>query len=188
MTLSWSKRTDGEDIVWICYVVGHKANTKITILCSMTPCSFVGTCFPYVRVQSLSGCQVRAYHYTKNVREVRGRSSQRQMQLIHCIFIFNTIPQHTAAFVPSWHEFKISDAVEIGIVHSQPLTNNHFPFFILVQSATSLSRVASAAQTNDSPPLSAISPSIVSLMCWVDRCDHEYGCPIGHFVTTCTIS
>jgi hypothetical protein len=25
-------------------------------------------------------------------------------------------------------------------------------------------------------------------MCWVDRCDHDYGCPIGHFVTPCTIS
>ena len=102
--------------------------------------------------------------------------------------MFNTTPQHPDAFVPSWHEFKNSDAVEIGILHSQPLTNNHFPLFILVASASSLSRVASAAQTNDSPPLSAISPSIVSLMCWVERCHHVYGCPIGHFVTTCTIS
>ena len=122
MSLSWSKRTDGEYIVWICYVVGHKVNTKITILCGMTPCSFVGTCFPHVQVQSLSTCQVGAYHYTKNVREVRSKSSQRYMQLIHCIFIFNTIFQHTDAFVPSWHEFKNSDTVEIGILHSQPLT------------------------------------------------------------------
>jgi hypothetical protein len=110
------------------------------------------------------------------------------MQLIHCIFIFNTIPQYTDAFVPSWHELKYSDAVEIGILHSQPLTNNHFPFFIPVQSATSLSSVASAAQTNDSPPLSALSPSVVSLMCWADRCDHDYRCTINHFVTPCTIS
>ena len=58
--------------MWICYIVGHKVNTKITILCGMTPCNFVRTCSPHVQVQSFSRCQVGACHYTKYVVEVAG--------------------------------------------------------------------------------------------------------------------
>jgi hypothetical protein len=50
---------------------------------------------------------------------------------------FNIIPEHNDAFVPLWHEFKYSIAVEIGLLHSQPLTNSHLHAFITVESATS---------------------------------------------------
>lgn len=39
--------------------------------------------------------------------------------------------------VPSWHEFKDSAAVLIGISHSQPFTNRIFHFLIIVGSAVS---------------------------------------------------
>jgi hypothetical protein len=69
------------------------------------------------------------------------------MQLIYSTKVplfFNTIPEHIDAFVPSWHEFKNSVAVEIGLLHSQPLTNSHFHFFIIVESATSQVLLTSA--------------------------------------------
>jgi len=44
------------------------------------------------------------------------------------------MPEHTDPFVPSWHIFKNSVRAEIGIVHSQLLTNSHFPFLIIVES------------------------------------------------------
>jgi hypothetical protein len=46
---------------------------------------------------------------------------------------FNIIPKHTDAFVPSWHKFKNSVLVEIGLLHSQPFTKGHFHFFITVE-------------------------------------------------------
>jgi hypothetical protein len=49
---------------------------------------------------------------------------------------FNTIPENTEAFFPSWQEFKNSVAVEIGLLHSQPFTNSHL-HSITVESATS---------------------------------------------------
>jgi hypothetical protein len=50
---------------------------------------------------------------------------------------FNTIPEHIDAFVPSWHEFKNSIAVEIRSLHWQPFTNSHFHFFVFVELSTS---------------------------------------------------
>jgi hypothetical protein len=49
----------------------------------------------------------------------------------------NINPKHIEAFVPPWHEFKISIVVEIGLLHSQPFTNRNFHFFIIVELATS---------------------------------------------------
>ena len=45
----------------------------------------------------------------------------------------STIPNHAAAFVLYWHEFKNCVAVEIGRLHSKPLLNSHFLFFIIVE-------------------------------------------------------
>jgi hypothetical protein len=40
-------------------------------------------------------------------------------------------------FVPSWHDFKNSVAVEIGLLHSHQFTYSHFHFIVIVESATS---------------------------------------------------
>jgi hypothetical protein len=50
------------------------------------------------------------------------------------IIVFNIIPEHIVAFVPSW-QFKNSVEVEIGLLHSRPFTDGHFDF-IIVESAT----------------------------------------------------
>jgi hypothetical protein len=52
-------------------------------------------------------------------------------------FFFNIIPEHIPAFVPPWQEFKNSTAVEICLLHSQPFTNSHFHFYIIVECAVS---------------------------------------------------
>jgi hypothetical protein len=49
---------------------------------------------------------------------------------------FNIILEHIDAFIPSWHEFKISVAIELGLLHSQPLTKNHIHVFITVESVS----------------------------------------------------
>jgi hypothetical protein len=41
---------------------------------------------------------------------------------------FSILPEHIDAFVPYWHEFKNSVAVEISLLHSQPFTNIHLHF------------------------------------------------------------
>lgn len=38
-------------------------------------------------------------------------------------------------FVPSWHEFENSIAVEVGLLHSQLFANSHLHFLIIVQPA-----------------------------------------------------
>jgi hypothetical protein len=51
------------------------------------------------------------------------------MQLIYCpelSLMFNRIPELIDIFVPSWNEVKNSVAVEMRLLHSQPLTNSHF--------------------------------------------------------------
>jgi hypothetical protein len=45
--------------------------------------------------------------------------------------------QAPSTSVPSWHEFKNSVALEIGLLHSLPFTNNSFHFLAIVESATS---------------------------------------------------
>jgi hypothetical protein len=55
--------------------------------------------------------------------------------------MFQECPEHTAAFVPSWHKFKYSISVEIGLLLSQPFTISDFHFFIVV-----LPTAASAAE------------------------------------------
>jgi hypothetical protein len=46
----------------------------------------------------------------------------------------NIMLEHNDPFVPSWHIFKNSVRPEIGTVHSQLMTNSHFPFLIIVES------------------------------------------------------
>jgi len=48
--------------------------------------------------------------------------------------------------VPSWHKFKHSTEAEIGLFHSQPFMNSHFPFLISVESA--LPNIASGTPTD----------------------------------------
>jgi hypothetical protein len=59
---------------------------------------------------------------------------------------FSIIPGNVDAFVPNWHEFKKSVAVEAGLLNSQPFTYSHFCFLINVESATAQS-IASVAQS-----------------------------------------
>jgi hypothetical protein len=49
--------------------------------------------------------------------------------------IFKIIPGHTDALTPSWHEFKNSVMVEIGVLQWQTFMNSHFHFLIIVESA-----------------------------------------------------
>jgi hypothetical protein len=58
------------------------------------------------------------------------------MQFIYSteLSFFNIVSEHIDAFFPSGHWFKNFVAVEIGLLHSQPLTNGHF-HFIMVESA-----------------------------------------------------
>jgi hypothetical protein len=61
------------------------------------------------------------------------------MQLIYFTEVslfFNIIPEHIDAFVPPWYDFKNPVAVEIDLLHSQPFTNSHYKFFIVVESTT----------------------------------------------------
>jgi hypothetical protein len=53
------------------------------------------------------------------------------------LFQWSITAGHTDAFFPAWHEFKNSVAVQIALLHSQPLTNSHLHFFITLESATS---------------------------------------------------
>jgi hypothetical protein len=62
------------------------------------------------------------------------------MELIYSIEVslfFNIIPEHTDAFVPSWHKFESCVMAEMGLLNSQSFTNGHFHFFVIVKSATS---------------------------------------------------
>jgi len=47
------------------------------------------------------------------------------------IVIFRTIPEHTDAFVPSWHKFKYSISVDIGLLLSQPFMISDFHLLVL---------------------------------------------------------
>ena len=61
------------------------------------------------------------------------------LKITHCteiLLFFIIIREHVAVFVPSWHVFKNSVAVQIGLLHWQRFTNSHFHFFITVESAT----------------------------------------------------
>lgn len=58
---------------------------------------------------------------------------------------FNAIPKRTEACIPSRYEFKNSVALQLTLLNFQPFTNHHFPFLVIVESATFLS-VASGPQ------------------------------------------
>jgi len=50
----------------------------------------------------------------------------------------NIILRHNDAYIPSWYEFQnFVTIIEIWLLHSQPFTNTHFHFLIIVKLATS---------------------------------------------------
>ena len=51
--------------------------------------------------------------------------------LLSRVLFFIIILQHSDALVPSWHEFKSSVTIEIGILHSHPFTNCCFPLWLV---------------------------------------------------------
>jgi len=59
--------------------------------------------------------------------------------LFHRSFITFQCNLHAVdALVPSWHEFKNSVTVEIGLLYSQPFMSNHCIFLLIIKSVTSL--------------------------------------------------
>jgi hypothetical protein len=59
------------------------------------------------------------------------------MYSIEVLLFFNIIPKHIDAFFPSSYVFENSVAVEIWLLHLEPLVNSHFHFFVIVESAAS---------------------------------------------------
>ena len=57
------------------------------------------------------------------------------------IIIFNIIPDHTDAPVPSWQELKNSLTTENRLLHVHPLINSHFHLFIIVESVAAQARL-----------------------------------------------
>jgi hypothetical protein len=48
---------------------------------------------------------------------------------------FSISPEQIDGFIPSWDRFKNS-VIEIGLLHLQSFTNNHFHFFTVVELVT----------------------------------------------------
>jgi hypothetical protein len=44
---------------------------------------------------------------------------------------FSIIPKHVDGFVSTWHEFKNSVTVEVGILPLKPLAGSNFHFLII---------------------------------------------------------
>jgi hypothetical protein len=49
---------------------------------------------------------------------------------------FSALSQSNNILIPSWHVSKISVAVAVDILHSQPFSKSSFHFFIIVDSVT----------------------------------------------------
>jgi hypothetical protein len=65
---------------------------------------------------------------------------------------FNLIPKHNDAFVSPWQEFNNSVMGEIWLLHSQPFTNSHFHFLMIVERAkngTNASMCSDMLKSND---------------------------------------
>ena len=59
--------------------------------------------------------------------------------LLHRNFITFQCNLHAVdALVPSWHEFKNSVTIEIGLLYSQSFMSNHCIFLLITKSVTSL--------------------------------------------------
>ena len=49
---------------------------------------------------------------------------------------FQHNPPHCDASVQAWLQIKSDIVVEFGLLHSQPITNNHYHFLVTLESAT----------------------------------------------------
>jgi hypothetical protein len=75
------------------------------------------------------------------------------------------------AFVPQWHKFTNSSALETGLLPSQQFTNSHFHSTIPVELVTK----CCFSGPNTFPP--SLLCSHASFMYWADQCNNHHECP-----------